>query len=394
VVLQEPLSHDLSTQEATNAITQQLATMRDFNKKKTDGFVEALIDHRVDLRGLPFAMGAKCRTVGARAKLLGTMAKLVRLYLVETANRSLSHDAFWANIARTQEKDLLAKVGSEEQEVDRARVAVLVQELATESTAMRVGLVQWLSGIPVVEATHALAKLALFDNEEEVRRGAVAALKVRAKQDYTTILLQGFRYPLPAVAKRAAQAVIALDCQDLVPQLVDLVNEADPRLPVVQDVKNEKATVVRELVRINHHRNCALCHAPAAEDSLRGGLSTLTAPVPLPNLALGNDYYLSESSPGILVRFDITYLRQDFSLLQPVKDAHPWPEMQRFDFLVRTRVVTAKEAQEYQQQFALRQAGGRNPYRQAVLLALRELTGCDAAPTAEAWRKLLDSPKN
>jgi len=27
-------------------------------------------------------------------------------------------------------------------------------------------------------------------------------------------------------------------------------------------------------------------------------------------------------------------------MFQPVKDSEPWPAMQRFDFLVRTRAVT------------------------------------------------------
>ena len=34
--------------------------------------------------------------------------------------------------------------------------------------------------------------------------------------------------------------------------------------------------------------------------------------------------------------------------------------------------------------------GAASPYYRAALFALRELTGLDAAPTAEAWRKLLN----
>jgi hypothetical protein len=94
--------------------------------------------------------------------------------------------------------------------------------------------------------------------------------------------------------------------------------------------------------------------------------------------------------PGDII--DMTYLRQDFSVLQPVADARPWPEMQRFDFLVRTRQVNAEEAATYRTLFASSDLTQLSPYQQAALTAMREMTGRDAAPTAEAWRKLLELP--
>src|SRR5262249_11736875 len=98
------------------------------------------------------------------------------------------------------------------------------------------------------------------------------------------------------------------------------------------------------------------------------------------------------TSPDVLVRIDVTYLRQDFSVMQPVADAAPWPEMQRFDFLVRSRVVTEEEAEAYRDKLDRREPGRLPPYQRAAVTALRELTGRDAAPTAEAWRQLLDLP--
>ena len=88
----------------------------------------------------------------------------------------------------------------------------------------------------------------------------------------------------------------------------------------------------------------------------------------------------------------MTYLREDFSLLQPVEDANPWPEMQRFDFMVRTRAVTVDEAAQYRAKLDKRDPGEPSPYQAAALSALRDLTGKDAAPTAEAWRRVLDLP--
>ena len=78
--------------------------------------------------------------------------------------------------------------------------------------------------------------------------------------------------------------------------------------------------------------------------------------------------------------------------MQPVEDASPWPEMQRFDFLVRTRAVTEAEATEMPGKAG--PAGSRAVRRRtsAALVALRELTGKDAKPTAEAWRRVLELP--
>ena len=71
------------------------------------------------------------------------------------------------------------------------------------------------------------------------------------------------------------------------------------------------------------------------------GLAQVPTPdQPLPSPSEGYD----NSIPEVLVRLEVTYLRQDFSLLQPVADANAWPEMQRFDSLVRTRTLSEQEA--------------------------------------------------
>jgi hypothetical protein len=65
--------------------------------------------------------------------------------------------------------------------------------------------------------------------------------------------------------------------------------------------------------------------------------------------------------------------------------------MQRFDFLVRTRPVTAKEAAAYQEWVRQQGPGYLSPQHQAALSALRALTGRDAPePTAAAWRRVLE----
>src|SRR5262249_32980611 len=151
--------------------------------------------------------------------------------------------------------------------------------------------------------------------------------------------------------------IVRLDRQDLVARLVEALESPDPRLA--------RSGEVRELVRINHHRNCLLCHPPATSnvllklteepeaidreskaDKLAEARNMLEAPAPLPDRPFdtAKGYGRGSEMDDILVRVDATYLRQDFSVMLPVENAAPWPDFQRYDFLVRTRTVTPAEA--------------------------------------------------
>jgi hypothetical protein len=142
------------------------------------------------------------------------------------------------------------------------------------------------------------------------------------------------------------------------------------------------------MVRMNHHRNCLMCHAPAGSGTPNPNAIQAEVAIdgqPLPSPFEG----YRQSTPQIMIRLDVTYLRQDFSAMLPVEVQNPWPESQRFDFLVRERKLTCEEENEYRTQLALKEPGVLSPYHRSALAALRELTGKDTAPTAEAWRKLL-----
>src|SRR5262249_12038432 len=122
---------------------------------------------------------------------------------------------------------------------------------------------------------------------------------------------------------------------------------SDPRLPSKQLVDGKEKWVVREVVRVNHQRNCLLCHAPANTPDVPK--NTLKAAVSLPGdppQSSEGDYRPSPS-PDILVRLDITYLRQDFSLMMDVEDAKPSGAKQRYDFFVRSRTVTATQQADF-----------------------------------------------
>jgi hypothetical protein len=183
------------------------------------------------------------------------------------------------------------------------------------------------------------------------------------------------------------------------PKLVALLDEADPRAPAEAVVNGKKTLAVRELVRLNHNRSCLLCHPPAnfgAEklDADGTSLEIVTAPVPNPDQpprSMSQRGYDSlNMSPDILIRADVTYLRQDFSLMQPVEDNQPAPHKERFDFLVRTRAVPATARAEFRSWLDQQGPGYLGPHQRAAVAALRALTGRDASPpTATAWRAAL-----
>src|SRR5262245_20522049 len=65
VAFQEPLA---KSPEALKLTAHTMAKINFLNRKKTDGFLEALLQERPDLLGLPMAMGDACRTKGDRTK--------------------------------------------------------------------------------------------------------------------------------------------------------------------------------------------------------------------------------------------------------------------------------------------------------------------------------------
>lgn len=439
-------------EEALKRIAHQMAKINHLNDKKADGFLEALRKERVDLEGLPFAMGDACRTKGERSKQFALAVKQVHRALqrggaaappavpatssvAPVINAPLSNaaappppsaappgmpegtsapaanaaapapssladpvaadelpepESFWESYQKLclEDDSKRGRERSEQREiVTLARIAALTQILMPMAE-MHPGLAKYLSTVSHIEATRALARLALFSSEDDARKAALDALKIRRERDYTDILVSGLRYPWPAVARRAAEAITKLERNDLLPRLLDVLEQPDPRAPEMQDVKGKRVPVVRELVRVNHHRSCLLCHAPGNTGKVSGDAVIAEVPVPGQSLNPPSGPY-NASRQEILVRVDVTYLRQDFSALQAVADANPWPEMQRFDFLVRKRVLSDGEAAAYRAKLKPQEPGQFSPYQRAALAALRELTGRDTEPTPEAWRRLL-----
>lgn len=414
-----------------SAAAHQIAKINHANAagKKSDAFMAALLESRSDLNGMPFNMGDACRTSGKKLQHFNSAVNLVRSALNGTAGRvsvvpaqapnaglpqpvpqgvtpqvaffstgELSTSVlfaetlpFWKTFATVcEQSDKNERIDAETAEhMTVARVSALMQMLAAEAPEMRIGLVKYLTGVPHVEATKALARLAVYSAEADIRSAAITALKVRREKDYTSVLVEALRYPWPAVATNAADAITKLESTDLVPELVKVLESADPRLPVAKEDGGKKALAVKELVKVNHHRNCLMCHAPNGSGTPNTEAITAQVAVPGQQLPTPSQGGYRSDIPELLIRLDVTYLRQDFSVSMPVKEAHPWPSNQRFDFFVRERVLSADEAEEFRTKLTPKEAGVLSPYHKAAVSALRELTGKDTTPTAEAWRKLL-----
>lgn len=260
-------------------------------------------------------------------------------------------------------------------EIRSGTVPTLTQLLQIEDEPTRLLLVRELIRSKSEDATTQLAVRAIVDLSPAVRQAALDGLLQRPSSLYLPVLLRGLRYPWPPVADHSAVALRTLQSQEAVASLIELLDLPSPSAPVF-DAKTKQYTV-REMVRLNHLRNCLLCHAPSANknDGLARGL------VPTPGEPLPLTYY--ESPFGDFVRADITFLRQDFSANLPVEDAEPWPNEQRFDFVTRLRTVSAGEVTD------LLASSANYPQRDSVLYALRGLTGEDGGDSSALWRQLL-----
>jgi len=276
-------------------------------------------------------------------------------------------------------------------------IPTLVQLLQAENAPLRQLLVDLLAEIEGNEASRALAHRALFELTPEIREKAVQALSKRPTKQFQAVLVDGLRYPWAPVADHAAEAIAALQFADYLPELVGLLKEPDPRLVL----KGEKKTPhLRGVARINHMSNCMICHAPSYSKTelVRGRIpSPGEDPPPL--------YYRERS--GSFIRASITYLRQDFSVMQPVPNPGKWPGHQRYDYVAWVRPATQAELNNPRSanwtprtdqnpagtKAELKTPSGKYAQQDALLFALRQLTKQDAGTTYEQWSKWLQDTK-
>lgn len=318
---------------------------------------------RPDLRDLPLLEGDDCVLSTEESERLAKVSKEVG------APASQAADSASINVTVTGSGTV--SIGKQwsavDQLVDRSSgydPSGLHQVLQIAPAETRARLVAKLSESPSQEATKALAQRALYDLDADVRTAAVEALASRPEEGYTAQLLAAFDYPWPAAAEHAADALIALERTDLLEALRERSDAPDPRAPFQKDGE----WYARKLVRVNHLRNCLLCHAPEPNEE-QGTATQLvaTGTVPDPYAPLPRVYYGGPRRGSLLVRADVTYIWQDFSIASNVEDPQTgWPSRQRFDYFVRTARIPAWEVDDLEQRYPRATSPQRHAARYAV----------------------------
>jgi hypothetical protein len=336
-----------------------------------------LFDSRRDLGQFPLVRGRACQLNPLGAQALRIASDQLRAALAPIAASGL------AVVVPAVQNTVLDRPLTITSQAARIRPDLLVLMTGGEGDLVRQLVIEALSRAPGRATAQVLATRAVFDPAPNLRRQAARALKKRSAADVQQVLLAALQYPWPAVADHAADALAVTGDRTAVPELVRLLDAPDPaRLSTGEDGTPQ----VREVVRINHLRNCQLCHAPSfnTSDTMRSEVPSTELPLPSPGSHTGSGYGNRASHGDTLltpvsesVRADISYLRPDFSTLLPVENPGPWPVFQRFDFVVRTRPAKPGE---------LAYPSVSYPQREAVLRALRTLTGADFGDRTEDWK--------
>ncbi len=399
---------------ARRVLTSWTASVKNSVKLGGDGMVmdaTPLLTVRPDLASLPLRSGASCQLPVRAAGNLAVLSRKLNAYIDTLAPKKLDG----TRVVSTNLEQLLneEKRGKRPEWLRVEAVPAMLQILMHQDKPLRRLLVDLLAQIKETTATNALVRRALFDLDPDIRAAARAALKGRNPADYRPVLLKALRYPWAPAAWHAAEALVALEDSQSVPNLVTLLDQPDPT--GVQPFK--KTYILQDLVKIRHTLNCLMCHAPSATGTdlcmkldpwvkRRTVMTTkqaasLVASGQIPPSAVqgynggggggggggrggagggGGGCVTVESD--LMIRFDVNFLKQDFSVQLPILGPGT---NQRFDYVVRTRVLTPKQAEWRLSKATVKET---YPQRDAVLFALRRLTGQDAGITTIAWKKL------
>ena len=175
--------------------------------------------------------------------------------------------------------------------------------------------------------------------------------------------------------QHSAEALVRLDDKEAIPELVEMLDLPHPNAPV--EIKQNEY-VQPTLVAINHMRNCLLCHAPSqsTKDIVTGTVPNWEQRIPVQS-------YANRSTEFISVRADITYLKQDFSVIQPIANHGLWPDTQRFDYVVQQTPLKRSKANQTMKRIAKT----KNLNREAIVFALQKLTNQSPEDnSAESWK--------
>jgi hypothetical protein len=334
-----------------------------------------LLSGRSEFQGLQFLQGDECHLGKGPAENLQALSLALRKHVEHCTHKAGSPDVR-PDIDMLRDR-LTDDDAARRQWCNPEALPTLMQLLQAENAPARQLMVDLLAETDDPRATAALAVRAMVDLAPEVRASAVRALALRPAEDFRDLLVAGLRHPWAPVAAHAAEALAAVRDRGAVAALVGLLDRSPPGLPTEFNGTGQ-VPVVRELVRVNHLRNCMLCHPPSVKDldMVRGAIPSPSLPLPSP---LSPSYYDNSST---FVHADVTYLRQDFSVMQPVEQPPAgWPTYQRFDYMVRTRKLFGVDARS----LAEAKARMTRDYRSSVLFALCALTGVTGSGELTDW---------
>ncbi len=367
-------------------LVSELRQLKAQVKRVSDGVamqpLKEVLAKRTDLHGLPLTMGTECLSDTDETRDLRQVSSLVgrtvSRFNGQLGSRDAAQNDAFRNLFIKQVVSYCMKDHADNPTSQKLKT--IDQILQIDHPRLRLEMIDALGKSGTDAAVDVLVDKAKFDLEPEVRKAATEALADVAPNKYRGTLLAGLNYPWHVVAEHSAEALVRLRDQGAVPNLIDMLDLPHPQLPTESNGK----LVQRELVGINHMRNCLLCHAPSISesDSVRGLIPHESRPLP-------PHYYgaaFGTTDVPFAVRADITYLEQDFSVVLPVDDPGPWPREQRIDFVVQEKRLSPAEAK----QAARRIIQSPNRNRNAVIFALRQLTGeTPADNSSNSWRSIL-----
>ena len=349
-----------------------------------------LLAKRIDLHGLPLAMGKSCQSdtdeIRDLSHVASSLGRMIARFNGSLGSRDAAQNDAFRNLSIKQavsycmEDHLRDRMGNRMGDPSSQKLKTIDQILQIDHPRLRLDYIEALRESDSKTAIKLIVNKAKFDLVPQVRIAATEALADFAPAEYRQLLLEGIKYPWHVVAEHSAEALVRLNDQEAIPELVEMLELPHPHFPI--DVGGE--LVQRELVGINHLRNCLLCHAPSisTSDSARGLIPHASRPLP-------PEYYGSGGGRDLVpfaVRADITYLEQDFSVVLPIKDPGPWPGEQRIDFVVQNKKLTPIQASNA----VLKISQSPNRNRNAVVYALRKLTGQSPVDNSyRNWKKIV-----
>ena len=346
------------------------------------------LSERKDLQALPLTMGDQCRANVEEATAIKLVSgKLGRLISEASAGaqgvilRNSGNIALRSKMIKArQDKSIEELRDLVNSDSHPQYLKTTDQILQVQHRRDRLELINTLKGADNSTAIELLAKRAKYDLSADVRLAATHALAESPRDQYRAELLAGLAYPWHVVAQHSAEALVRLDDKEAIPELVAMLDLPHPAVPI--EVEPDKY-VQPTLVAINHMRNCLLCHAPSL--SLK---DIATAAVPNWDSPIPTSPYESSDPDFVSVRADITYLKQDFSVVQPVVDHGPWPEQQRFDYVVQQTPMKRSKANRTKKKLDK----AKNLNREAIVFALQKLSNLSPEDnSSESWKEILEA---